>query len=63
MWPCLVPSQEEEPELQCPGDKERLLPSAGTLLSMSAGKQQLVLWLLLDTLLARRTGKGHGRTD
>lgn len=62
-WPCLVPSQEEEPELQCPGDTEQLLPSAGTLLSMAAGNQQLVLWLLLDTLLARRTRKGHGKTD
>lgn len=62
-WPCLVPSQEEEPELQRPGDTEQLLPSAGTLLSMSAGNQQLVLWLLLDTSLARRTGKGHGKTD
>lgn len=62
-WPCLVPSQEEEPELQRPGDTEQLLPSAGTLLSVSAGNQQLVLWLLLDTSLARRTGKGHGKTD
>lgn len=37
--PCLVPSQEEELELQCPGNKEQLLPSAGTLLAMAAGKQ------------------------
>lgn len=62
-WPCLVPSQEEEPELQRPGDEEKLLPSAGTPLSMPAGKQQSVLWLLPDTSLASRTGKGHGRTD
>lgn len=59
--PCLVPSQEEEPELQCPGDTEQFWPSAGTLLSMSAGKQQLVLWLLPDTSLPEELGRGMGK--
>lgn len=41
----------------------RRLPSAGSLLSFSVGKQQLGLWLLLDTPLARRSRKGHGKTE
>lgn len=31
-WPCLVPSLQEEPELQRLGDKEKLLPAQGPYL-------------------------------